>query len=296
MSKDVTRYYDSVAPEYHRQYDEGHLNDVTRKYPANHFRLKRIVDSFTRQGIRRVVEVGVGEGTPLAKMAAEGMEVCGIDISSEMVRRSRETLRACGLSPDRVFQADIQDRESYGPLLEQEPFDGLMAMGVMPHVEDERAVLRNMGELLKPGGAVFIEFRNELFSLFTQNRHTHDFICNRLLAGVDDGLRQEVSRELQQRVRMDMPPVRATMQGRSPGYDAMLSRFHNPFEVMALFREEGYGDVRLYWYHYHPAFPWLEENDTQLFRDEAISLEGETSGWRGFFLCSAFVVEAVKRG
>jgi hypothetical protein len=32
----------------------------------------------------------------------------------------------------------------------------------------------------------------------------------------------------------------------------------------------------------------------ELFREEAVRLEHETSGWRGLFLCSAFVVEAVK--
>lgn len=294
MSKDISQFYDAVSGDYHLQYEEAHLRDTTRKYPANYFRLQMIVDSFSRKGIRRVVEVGVGEGTPLAKMAEAGMEVCGFDISSEMVRRSRETMQKHGLDPDCVFLADVQDRQSYARLLEGEPFDGLMAMGVMPHVEDERAVLRNMRDMVKPGGSVFIEFRNELFSLFTQNRYTHDFICNRLLEGVDDSLRNAVSAELQQRVRMDMPPVRATVDGKAPGYDAILSKFHNPFEVPELFAQEGFSDIRLLWYHYHPAFPWLEGRDKQTFREEAIRLEGEPSGWKGYFLCSAFVVEAVR--
>ena len=34
--------------------------------------------------------------------------------------------------------------------------------------------------------------------------------------------------------------------------------------------------------------------DKELFREEALKLEHDTSGWRGLFLCSAFVVEAIK--
>ncbi len=60
-----------------------------------------------------------------------------------------------------------------------------------------------------------------------------------------------------------------------------------------LFHDHGFTDVKLLWYHYHPAMPYLEDKMPELFRKEAIKLEG-TSDWRGMFLCSAFIVEAVK--
>ena len=53
--------------------------------------------------------------------------------------------------------------------------------------------------------------------------------------------------------------------------------------------------IKLLWYHYHPAMPYLEEKIPEIFRKESIRLEHEPSDWRGFFLCSAFVVEAVKK-
>ena len=52
----------------------------------------------------------------------------------------------------------------------------------------------------------------------------------------------------------------------------------------------------LAWYHYHAAMPYLEDKMPELFRTESIRLEHEASNWRGFFLCSAFVIEAVKKG
>ena len=42
--------------------------------------------------------------------------------------------------------------------------------------------------------------------------------------------------------------------------------------------------------------PYLSGDMAEEFRRESIRLEHDPSDWRGYFLCSAFVVEAVKRG
>ena len=167
-------------------------------------------------------------------------------------------------------------------------------MGVMPHVENDGLVLQNIGACVRPGGTVFVEFRNKLFSLFTFNRYTLEFILDDLLAGVDDRVRDAVAEEIRPRLRMDMPPPRNVLADGSPGYDAILSKFHNPFEVMEAFSRKGFKDIQLLWYHYHPALPMLESKLGPLFRQEAFKLEHEPSGWRGLFLCSAFVVQATR--
>jgi hypothetical protein len=180
-------------------------------------------------------------------------------------------------------------------VLKHGQFDGLMAMGVMPHVINDDLVIQNMATLVRPGGSVFIEFRNQLFSLFTFNRYTAEFILNDLLKDVDDELKTIVAEELNTRLRMDLPPLRTTLDGSgAPGYDAILSKFHNPFEVVELFERHNFTDILLRWYHYHPTMPSLSGKSPGAFRNAAIRLERETSGWRGMFLCSAFVVEAVK--
>jgi 2-polyprenyl-3-methyl-5-hydroxy-6-metoxy-1,4-benzoquinol methylase len=291
----VSKHYDAVATDYQKQYESDHLLDLSRPYPANYFRLQLLINSFTSKGIKRVIEVGVGEGTPLSTLGKSGIEVWGFDISSAMVNASRERMRECGMDPEHIFWGDIQDSTTYAHVLSSGLFDGLMAMGVMPHVADDDLVLDNMAALVRPGGSVFIEFRNSLFSLFTFNRYTADFILNDLLAGVSSAVKTAVAKDLESRLRMDMPPMRTKVDGSdAPGYDAILARFHNPFEVQGLFARHGFEQTKLLWYHYHPAMPYLESSMPALFREEAIRLEQEPSGWRGLFLCSAFVVEAVK--
>lgn len=292
----VSEHYDKVAEEYHQQYNHEILYDPKRSYPANYFRLQLLISSFLAKSLKRVIEVGVGEGTPLATLGKAGFDIWGFDISKEMVKKSKETMSAGGFNPDQIFWGDIQDPISYAYALKDGPFDGLMAMGVMPHVENDDLVLENMSTLIRPGGSVFIEFRNKLFSLFTFNRHTADFILTDLLRDVAPEVKAIVARDLESRLRMDMPPKRERIgSSDAPGYDAILSKFHNPFEVIELFEKHNFGDIKLLWYHYHPAMPYLEEKLPDRFRREAIRLEHEPSNWRGFFLCSAFVVEAVKK-
>lgn len=293
----VSAHYDAAADISRDQYDTRALRNPALTYPANYFRLKLLTESFKRQKVRRVLEVGVGEGTPLIALSKEGMDVMGFDVARNMVEISKENLRKAGMDPNRIFLADIQNKRSYMKHLKaSEKFDGLMAMGVMPHVENDAKVIQNMAALVRPGGSVFIEFRNILFSLFTQNRYTADFILNELLAGVNPKIKKIVAKDLNLRLRMGQPRMRTSLKrSKAPGYDAILSKFHNPFKVPELFKRAGFTDLKFLWYHYHPAMPYLRGKNPKLFRSEAVTLEGEKSGWRGYFLCSAFVVEARKK-
>jgi hypothetical protein len=145
---------------------------------------------------------------------------------------------------------------------------------------------------------VFIEFRNKLFSLFTFNRYTLEFIMDDLLDGVSGGIRDAVRADLESRLRTDVPPVRDTVHGSdsAPGYDQILSKFHNPFEVVETFERLGFSDIQLRWYHYHPAMPYLQNDMADQFRRESMKMEHNPSHWKGYFLCSAFVIEAVNGG
>lgn len=291
----VKKHYDAVARDYHTQYDKKHLYDTSKPYLANYFRMNLLLRSFAEKKVKKVVEIGVGEGTPLRELAKTGVETWGCDISEKMAAQARKNFKDNGLPADRISSGDIQDPASYAALLEHGPFDGLMAMGVMPHVKDDDAVIENMSSFLRPGGSVFIEFRNVLFSLFTFNRHTYDFILNDLLKNIDPKLKAAIAGDLKDRLRMDLPVSRDKVEdGGAPGFDAILSRFHNPFEMTELFKRHKFTNIKTLWYHYHPAMPYLEKQNAEIFRKEAVSLEGESSDWRSWLLCSAFVIEAVK--
>ena len=287
----VSAHYDSVAAQYHKQYQRENLQALDA-YPANYFRLQILLRCIASGGLRRVYEVGVGEGTPLALIANMGVEVAGCDISDAMVAEARKTFRRHRLPPELIQWGDIEDSATLAAQLKGGRYDAVIAAGVLPHVRNDGHFLENVRMLLRPGGKALIEFRNKLFSLFTFNRHTKEFILDDLLPGVSDDVRTKVAAELDKRLAVELPPRRMTVKGKAPGYDAILSRFHNPFELTERFRQAGFGNIRLHWYHYHPAPPLLEKALGDAFRSEGMQLEQESSGWRGYFLCSAGVVEA----
>ena len=298
MSEDnnsVIEHYDESSSTYHEFYDKEKLFDVSAPYPANYFRLQLLLNSFKSKKIQNVIEVGVGEGTPLTALGKAGMDVWGFEISKEMVKKSKENMEKNNMNKEQIFCGDIQDSATYTQVLNGMKFDGLIAMGVMPHVNNDDEVLKNMASLVKSEGHVFVEFRNKLFSLFTCNRNTVDFILNDLLIGVSDEVKSLVRKDLESRLRVDVPPIRKKMANSSaPGYDAILSKFHNPFETIEKFKKFGFRNINILWYHFHPAMPYLEKNIPEIFRKESINLEHDPTDWRGYFLCSAFVIEAIK--
>ena len=281
-TSDVAQFYNTVAGDYHKNYQRENLESLDR-YPANYFRLQILVRRLITLGAKRIYEIGVGEGTPLLTMAKMGLEVAGCDISETMVERARSNFQVGGLAQDLIQWGDVEDVTTLAAQLSGGKFDAVIAAGVLPHVRSDRLMIETVKMCLKPGGIALIEFRNKLFSLFTFNRLTKEFILDDLLRDVPSAIRERVALELDNRCNTSVPPVR-------DGYDQILAKFHNPFELQELFRECGFSSVAVHWYHYHPAMPMLEA-DLPEFRKAALRLEHDCS-WRGMFLCSAGVIEA----
>ena len=248
---DIVAYYDAVSQDYFQQYQKENL-DSGKKYPQNYYRLQLLIQRLALSGARSVYEIGTGEGTPLAILARMGLAVAGCDISEEMVDLTKQRLTEVQADATRVQRGDIQDSITIANQLAYGPFDALVAFGVMPHVTNDSLVLQNMGMFLKEKGKVFIEFRNKLFSLFTFNRYTKEFILDDLLADVSDDVKAEVARELDNRLAVDQPPVRTTSEGVDVSYDTIRAKFHNPFEVVDLLEQAGFRRTKVHWYHYHP--------------------------------------------
>lgn len=287
----VAAHYEAVAADYHKQYQAENLRTL-EKYPANFFRLRLLKDRVEAFGAKRVYEVGVGEGSPLIAMAGLGCEVAGCDVTEAMVEQCQKHFEREGLDPGVIQWADIEDASTFSNQLEGGPFDVVIAAGVLPHISDDSVFITNIKKLVRPGGKVFIEFRNKMFSLFTFNRFTKEFIMDDLLGDVDENIRAIVAEDLDARIAIDQPKRRMKVGDKAPGYDAIPARFHNPLELQQTFAEHGLINPVFHWYHFHPMPPMLEGKAGDNLREEMIRLESHSSDWRGMFLCSAGVLEA----
>lgn len=285
----VVDHYDGSSSTYSQQYDPERIYDLTNE-PANLFRLRKVAARLKELGVQSVFELGIGDGSPLAHLAAEGFTVGGCDFSEGMLEVARRQFAERGLDASGIFKGDIERRDSLLPGIEAGPYDAVMALGVLPHVQDERQVVRNMRDFITDDGYLFLQFRNSMLSLYSFNRLTMEFIMDELIANASPSIRDAVRQELEGRLAMDKPPKRTGTKDQ-PGYDEILAKFHNPFELEELVRSEGFTDVRFHWYNFHPTPPMLMSGLGMAFREAAVEFENDAS-WRGMFLCSAGVLEA----
>ena len=288
----VASHYDGSASSYADQYDKDKIW-TNEEYPANYFRLKLVRRILADAGVQSVYEHGVGDATPLVTIAGDGLRVAGNDVSPEMVKFARANMVKHNLDPELINLLDVQDSGALARERERAgDFDAVMALGVIPHVKDDHAFVASMDMFLNPGGRLLLQFRNSLFSMFTFNRLTQEFIMDELIPDVPEAVRHVVKADLDQRLAVDKPPLRTRPTG--DGYDEILSRFHNPFELSELVKSFGYSDLSFHWYNYHPAYPMIAGKiDPMTYRQAQMDLEGDKS-WRGMFLCSAGLIEAVK--
>lgn len=288
---DVADHYNASAPTYSEQYDEAKVL-TSDDYPANFFRLKRVKERVQELGLTSIYELGIGDGSPLAAMAELGLRVGGSDLTEGMLSVAKAQFEARGLDPSVLTLGDIQDRGTLEGAISTGPFDGVMALGVLPHVRDEATVIDNMSAFIRPGGTMFLQFRNAMMSMWSFNRLTMEFIEEDLLKGQPQEVKDVVRAGLEPRLAMGKPPKRE-WEVNGPAYDEILAKFHNPFELKELVESKGFTDVKFHWYNYHVTPPMLANDLGQTFRTAGIAMEPRTD-WRGMFLCSAGVIEATK--
>lgn len=105
----------------------------------------------------RILDVGCGSGWLAEYFARLGYDVCGIDISPELIEMARERLRRVPFPVDHEtplrHRFQTHDIEA-APL--DETFDAVICYDSLHHFEDERAVIRHLAMMLNYGGLLFI--------------------------------------------------------------------------------------------------------------------------------------------
>ncbi len=125
-------------------------------YDVRHRRLERIAELVEESLAsdapggprrRRVLDVGCSAGT-LGRMLSEGILYHGCDLSAEAV--------AAGGS-DRLVVHDLAEGL---PAFDGEPYDVIVASGILEYLEDVPALLAGIRERLAPGGRLVVSYFN----------------------------------------------------------------------------------------------------------------------------------------
>ena len=292
IEQSVQECYSTWGTSYHEDY-----YGPKAPYPPVHVDLlRRIV---RESGARTVLDAGCGPASFLRYLAEDGFDLYGFDLTEEMVFEGKRVFQERGLDPDRVWQGSVLDPSAFsGPGTRAIQYDAALCVGVLPHVspEEENRLLSNLHVAVRPGGLAIVEARNQLFSLFTMNRPSYEFIRDHLIradelvaASAEDANYVHAGLEgLKSRFRMDLPPIRRGKLG-EPGYDEVLSRTHNPLVLRQQFESAGFRDVQVLFYHFHALPPMLSAGNPSLFLKQSLAME-EAEDWRGYFMASAFLL------
>jgi 2-polyprenyl-3-methyl-5-hydroxy-6-metoxy-1,4-benzoquinol methylase len=95
---------------------------------------------------KQVLDVGCGQGIDLARFAAAGARVTGVDLTPRHVELARAHLAVMGLEGE-VVEGDAEAL----PFCDQS-FDRITSNGVLHHTPDLDSALAEIWRLLRPGG------------------------------------------------------------------------------------------------------------------------------------------------
>lgn len=279
----VRDYYDQEAHDYTLMYQKNYHG-----YPASLIRMNMLNSRLKKLKIKKILDVGCGTCGPMITFLKNGFLVKGIDFSEKMIDEGKFELKKSGFNPNLIKSGDVEKPSDFP----KEKFDAVIASGVFPHLLNEKKVLNNFSKILKRKGRVFIEFRNEIFSSYTLNSYSYDFFLNKLINRKI--LPKKLSNDVESYYKKRFDIKKYKNASKNIHFTEILAKFHNPLSIEnELFDPCGFSVEKIHFYHFHVLPPIFEKNDPKLFRKLSLKLE-KPDDWRGYFMASAFVVEARK--
>lgn len=111
---------------------------------------------------KRMLDIGCGGGIFTEALARRGADVVAFDASERSLQAAKDHAREAGLYIDYRLCA----AEEFDP--GEEPFDAVMAVDVLEHVEDVDQTVAMAARALKPGGALGFLTHNQTLAAFEE--------------------------------------------------------------------------------------------------------------------------------
>jgi len=151
-TKEISKFNDLAAEWW--QFD-GPMAPLHKMNPTRlEFIVATLQKKFKKLNNINILDVGCGGGLVAEPLARLGMNVTAIDGAEELVEIAKTHAKAENLKID--YRTDLA-----GTLLrEKKTYDAITALEVIEHVPDPAQFVREITELLKPGGVVIFSTLN----------------------------------------------------------------------------------------------------------------------------------------
>jgi predicted ATP-grasp superfamily ATP-dependent carboligase/ubiquinone/menaquinone biosynthesis C-methylase UbiE len=202
--------FDETATYWRDIYDVD-TDVAARNYRERLIQALKYVDGLGLGARARALDVGAGAGVAATALAARGFDVTALDSSERMLDLIRARSEAEGVSVT-TLRAD-----AHALPVADASIDLVLALGLLPWVEDPTAVLKEISRVLRPGGAVVLS---------SDNKWRLAEIADPALSALAAPLRRQVAARLRR------------SQRRHP--DAFVVRRHSETELRALLEGQGF--------------------------------------------------------
>jgi SAM-dependent methyltransferase len=133
----------------------GFFQDLDQYHFEKLHHLLRLVNFEGYRG-RRVLEVGCGAGTDLARFARGGALVTGVDLAASAIELARKNFAQQGL------QGEFHEADGEQLPFPDDRFDLVYAHGVVQYTPGSRALVEECRRVLKPGGEAIFQVYNRV--------------------------------------------------------------------------------------------------------------------------------------
>jgi len=283
--KNCIAHYEANVERYIKTYQDDYSG-----YPANKKRLEIMETLIQKHSPKKILYIGCGACIPMVKIMEKfDCIIHGIDFSQKMIDQGKHILIKNNFSDKLITKGDIEDINS----LPEDTYEFAIAAGVFTHLLDDHIALQNIHSKLASGGILAAEYRNELFSLFSYNRFSYDFIVNKLI-GLDklpDRIKTKVEKNFK-RIN-DISSDDKIVKNSTHISNGLIKKFHNPLTIQNDLKQNGFSLLNNFFYHYHALPTGFANIDIEVNNDLSIHLENPTH-WTGLFMASAFISETEK--
>jgi SAM-dependent methyltransferase len=171
-TEDSTGYWKRLAEEY--------IESLKGDYHTHRLSvIRKLIPADLYEKGKKVFDFGCGDGIMIPEFIKAGVRIEAADPSEEMVTTARKRVGS-----ELITLAGVDHLKK----IESLSLDGLLCLNVMCYFtdEEEKTFYEEARRIVKPGGYLVVTHSNELFDMFSLNKHTEKFFKKYLLTDTGD--------------------------------------------------------------------------------------------------------------
>jgi ubiquinone/menaquinone biosynthesis C-methylase UbiE len=155
-TQQIKEFFDEDSRQYLKErYPTAPTNCDQYSYLIRKQYVLEMLDRIPRKG--RILDIGCGPAVYTRDLVARDWNVCGMDLSSGMLKTAATNAASLGGKPVRFTAAQATELP-----FRDSSFDAVLCVGVVSYVDSVPVLLREVRRVLRPGGQAIFQISNSL--------------------------------------------------------------------------------------------------------------------------------------